>query len=285
MDNIKSVTLMETFIKSGGYRSLKFAKLKKDKIVNEVKNHLKDSELKRHEFSRYGLVAKFAMNRDFKWDYIGLNDYLADLGLLIPVAKMLPDKELKAEEVYERIKDFELPRKSYSLKPSFNKDGKNYNTFNEEELEIYEQLNLDMLLNVFDAAKRDVLGCEEHYESIKQEIMSCGVLQDKKKIKYAFGSLSLSLKKEGYDINSIEGEYGIDFLINYTKPDMNKLNEFILQGTITQGEVFQFRKDVTSEDKEMKFTLMEIEDEHKQIQMLSSRSLKASLARDARMKA
>lgn len=65
---------------------------------------------------------------------------------------------------------------------------------------------------------------------------------------------------------------------------MDKLNEFILQGTITQSEVYQFRKDITFEDKGMKFTLMTIEDEQKQLQMLRSQTLRASLAVDAKMK-
>lgn len=280
--DVLSVHIMKQFIKSGGYRSLKIAEEKKKRVVKGVKRHLLESELRRQEFSRFGLVAKFTVQRDYRWDYHELNQYLADLGLLIPVATLLPDKALKNLEVLDMVSDFQLPVKSYTFRPYFNKLGKEINAFHDKLLEPYNHLELDMYLNIFDATQRELDGCLDNYEAVKNEILTCSTFAEKKKLKYEYGSMSLSENKEGYNINEIVNEYGIDFLIEYGRPNMNKLQDFILRGTISQQEVYQFRKDVTAEDKDLKFTLMRIEDEHKQLQMLSNQRVRASLAYDAR---
>lgn len=285
MDSATSINVMKEFIERGGYRDLKAAEKKKESVIKGVRNHLKDSELRREEFSRYGLVAKFTQQRDYLWDYEGLNDYLADLGLLIPVAKLLPGEKLKKMGIYNEMEKYELPVTTYTFKPYFNKLGKEANAVDKEEFKVYDSLHLDMLLNIFGAANRELNGCKEEYSEIKEMAMSCPVLKRNKKIDYQYGSMSLIPQKGGYNIIKIVEDRGIDFLISCSKPDMDKLNEFILKGTITQKEVYQFRKDVTQTDKELKFTLMEIESETKQLQMLSSRNLKASKAIDRRKKA
>lgn len=277
MDNVLSALKMEEFIKKGGYRSLKLAKEKKKRLVSGVRKHLQDSESKRHEFSRFGLVAKFSVRRDYQWDYIALNEYLYNLGLLPHVAKLVSDKELKKLDVYEELQDYRLPVMNRYVKPYFNKAGKAINQFNEETLDVYEQMHLDMLLTVFEAHHNDLKYAEDKYNKLKQDIMDCKTLQEKKKVKYEYGSISLVNEKEGYDIPAVAKDYGIDFLILNSQPDMSKLQKFILKGTISQSEVYQFRKDVTAEHKPLKFTLMKLEDEQKQIQMLSDQAVRASL--------
>lgn len=274
---VNAKALMKEYVENGGYRALKLAKAKKDKIVSAVNKHLQHSEYKRHEFPKFGLVAKYTVKRDYEWDYEGLNDYLNDLGLLIPVAKLFPDSHLKRLELLDEVKDYQLPIKKYSLRPYFNKAGKAINRVASETLNVYDQMALDMLLTVFDAHQRELKFAEEDYELLKQAMLKCPELQEKKTVKYEYGSLSLLPVKEGYDVLAIAKDFGIDFLIQYSKPDMKKLQQFILRGTITQKEVYQFRKDVTSEDKGLTFTLMKLEDEHKQLQMLSDITLQSSL--------
>lgn len=271
--------IMKKYVESGGYRTLKFSEEKKKRLVSNVEKHLRNSESKRHEFPRYGLVAKYTVKRDYFWDYAGLNEYLADLGLLIPVATLLPDKQLKKLDVLDDVVSYQLPVKEYSVRPNFNKKGKELNAYGEDAFDHFADMKLNMLLSMFDATQKELKHSQEYYENMKRQILSCPVLRQEKKVMYEYGSLSLIAKKEGYDIQAIAEDFGVDFIIEYGKPNMEKLQNFILQGTITQQEVYQFRKDVTSEDKGFSFTLMTLEDEQKQLELLSNRTLEASLNR------
>lgn len=118
--------LMERFMEEGKYPLLNQQKGKIDKLTTSVRKKLEESEVKRHEFSEFNMVGKFIAKKVYETDYIALNEYLYDIGLLLQVAE-IDNNAIDGNVLYfDMIQDFKLSD-SFYIKPNFNKAGKALN--------------------------------------------------------------------------------------------------------------------------------------------------------------
>ncbi|EFV74533.1 hypothetical protein HMPREF1013_05175 [Bacillus sp. 2_A_57_CT2] len=100
---------MEKFIEDGHYPELKKTEGTLKTLTNSIKTALESSESKRHVFEKWNLVGRFTAKKIYNVDYIGLNEYLYDVGLLLQVAE-IDNNAIKTNELYhDMIQDFRLP--------------------------------------------------------------------------------------------------------------------------------------------------------------------------------
>lgn len=274
--------MWEAFIDEGKYPHLQQCKTKTKLLTSAMKERLSDSEFKRHEFTRYGLVGKFVAKKIYDIDYIALNEYLYDLGLLLFVVE-IDEKKLLKENIliYDLIQEFRLPDTFY-IRPSFNKAGRSLNEV--RNFEVTEQWSIDDMARTLAILKPQVKELSWQYELLKRKTIRLPEIRElerlpkeqREPIRHKYGSLSLVAKPPKYDISKIYEYYGEGILIEYGKPDMKKVEKFILSGTITQSEIDQFKK---VKDIRLDFSVMTLEDEVKILQMLDEKTIIAGLNR------
>ena len=114
--------LMEEFIESGSYKHMKELAFERDVIQKNIYDHLVNHESKRHEIG-YNLVAKFIKRNVFQYDYMGLNEYLYDRGLLQRLIKISSRNLKNQQDLLTLFEPYRLEPKFY-LKPSLNKAGR-----------------------------------------------------------------------------------------------------------------------------------------------------------------
>ncbi|MGN7300423.1 hypothetical protein [Ferdinandcohnia sp. SAFN-114] len=104
-------------------------------------------------------------------------------------------------------------------------------------------------------------------------MLQCKELHQEKKISHEYGSVSLVANDPLYDINAIYEDFGEEMLIQYGKPDSEKLQQFIQKGIITKKEIDQFK---TVVDIRLDFIMMNLDTEKQMMSMLQNRTIQAS---------
>lgn len=271
--NSAAAELMEQFFNEGKYPELKQAEGKIKKLTTSVKEKLQESESKRHVFKQFGMVGRFTAKKIYETDYIKLNEYLYDIGLLLQVAE-IDNKQIQSNELYlDMISDFKLEDTFY-IKPSFNKLGKELNKGPSFEINQWE---IEDMVSELAILKPKVKDLTYAYENLKQKIMRLPEITKlstlpkhlRESIPFQFGSLSLVANQTKYDISAIYDYIGEWMLIEYGKPNSELLERFILNGTIAKKEIEQFR---TCVNIRLDFSVMTLEDEKKMFEMLDTKN-------------
>lgn len=274
--------LMENFIEDGKYPELSQVKGKIKKLTTIIKGMLEESETKRHEFKEFDLVGRFTAKNVYDTDYIGLNEYLYDVGLLLQVAE-IDNQAIQSNELYmDMIQDFRLSD-SFYVKPSFNKLGKELNKI-PSSFEIAEQSPINDLVKELATLKPRDKQLKSEYEHLKWKLLRLPEFQNlianpkqiRKPIPHKFGSLSLIANQPKYDIPAIYDYIGEWMLIEYGKPNSELLERFILNGTISKKDIEQFR---TIVDIRLDFSVMTLEDEKKIFEIMDNKNRLATANR------
>lgn len=274
--------MMEKFIEDGTYPELKQTKEKIKKLTSSMRERLESSETKRHEFSKFNLVGRFTAKKIYETDYIGLNEYLYDLGLLLHVVE-IDNKKLQSNVLYfDMIQDFKL-EDTYYIKPNFNKIGRELNKL-PDTFEITDQWKLTDIARDLAILKPRVKVLTNEYEMLMRKMLKLPEFeklktipkQSRKPVQHKYGSLSLQMNPVKYDISAIYDYIGEWILIEYGKPNTKLLERFILNGTISKKEIDQFR---TIVDVELDFSVMSLEDEQKILNMLDEKKRLAATNR------
>jgi len=261
--------IMQELMVKGTYPSLKNVESRIKTIKKTIQYQLKDSEVKRHEYSSYNVVAKFVPKKISEIDYVGLNEYLHDIGLLIPVIK-IDHKEIKNDELLlETLKAYQL-EPTYYVKPSFNKLGRELNAPSPFKT---EEWSINHLLGTYVNLVPQLDNYQYEYEKAKKIMLACKELRQEKKLSHEYGSVSLVANEPKYDIQSIYDDFGEDTLIQYGRPDNEKLQQFIQKGSITTKEIDQFK---TIVDVRLDFVVMNLDTEQQMLSMLQNRTIQAS---------
>jgi hypothetical protein len=274
--------LMERFIEDGKYPEMKQTEGKIKQLTSTVKGKLEKSETKRHVFESFNMVGRFTAKKVYETDYIGLNEYLYDVGLLLQVAE-IDNKAIQTNELYfDMIQDFKL-KNTYYVKPNFNKLGKELNKV-PSSFEINDQWGINDMVKELAILKPRVKELAKEYDKLKWRLMKLPEIEQllkmpkkmREPIPHKFGSLSLVANQAKYDIPAIYDYIGEWMLIEYGKPNSELLESFILNGTISKKEIDQFR---TMKDIKLDFSIMTLEDEQKILTMLDNKNKTAAANR------
>lgn len=268
--------LIETFIEEGFYPDLKHTEGKIKIITSSMKERLQESESKRHVFTKYNLVGRFVAKRIYEVDVISLNEYLYDLGLLNQVCE-IDNKKIKTNELYMAIiEPFKL-KDTFYIKPNFNKTGKELIRI--EDFAVNDSWSLDDMASSMAVLKPQLKDLEYKYEQLKRAILKTEEMQKlmvrpkREPIPHKYGSLSLLANPPRYDISAIYDYIGEWMLIEYGTPNSERLEQFILNGTITKKEIDQFK---TVRDIRLDFSVMSLEDERRILEMLDNKNMIAA---------
>ncbi|KZE67923.1 hypothetical protein AWM68_17265 [Fictibacillus phosphorivorans] len=274
--------MMEQFIEEGTYPHLKQSEEKVKRLTSSMRKRLEQSESKRHEFKDFNLVGRFTAKKIYQTDYISLNEYLYDLGLLLHVVE-IDNKSIQENELYlDMIQDFKL-EDTFFVKPNFNKLGKSLNALPEEYF-IPDDCELTRLARDILILKPQIKDFKNQYDKLKWKLLQ---LDDFKKLKslpkekrkpipHKYGSLSLSVNQPKYDVSKIYDYIGEWLLIEYGKPSADSLERLILNGTLSKKEIDQFK---TVTDVRLDFSVMSIDDERKILTILEGKNQKAAANR------
>lgn len=269
--------ILETFIEEGFYPDLKQTEGKIKILTSTMKERLKQSESKRHEFTKYNLVGRFVAKKIYDVDVISLNEYLYDIGLLIQVSE-IDNKKIKTNELYlDIIEPFKL-KDTFYIKPNFNKAGKEL-IHVPENFVVNDTWSLDDMASSLAVLKPQLKDLKYKYEKLKRAILKTDEMQKlmekpkRESIPHKYGSLSLLTNQPLYDIPAVYDYIGEWMLIEYGTPNAERLEQFILNGTITKKEIEQFK---TIKDIQLDFSVMTLEDERKILEMLDNKNMIAA---------
>ncbi|UAL49878.1 hypothetical protein K7887_22435 (plasmid) [Sutcliffiella horikoshii] len=271
-----AATLMESLLRDGTYLSLKQLKNQLDALKKEVRYRLKDSEVNRHEYEKYNVVAKFVRKPITQVDNQGLIEnlfcFLQDkiVCSVIRLDTTLIKKEIPEELV--ALKEFEHPS-TYYVKPSFNKKGKELLRI-EGDYPLGE-LNINQLVKRFIPLQERLKNLEELYESQKKTMSNCEALKANNKLKHEFGSISLIANRPAYNMDKILEVYGEDFLIQYAAPDSVALQSLIDRRILPKSEVERFQIIM---DYRLDFMMMNLEVERKITSQFQQIAIQKSLS-------
>lgn len=269
-------------MEDGKYPLLNQQKGKIDKLTTSVRKKLEESEVKRHEFGEFNMVGKFIAKKVYETDYIALNEYLYDIGLLLQVAE-IDNNAIDGNVLYsDMIQDFKLSN-SFYIKPNFNKAGKALNK-GDSPFEVPAEWPIEDMVKQISILKPQVKGLKSEYEHLKKKLMRLPEIQKiqslpkdmRVPIPHKYGSLSLVANSAKYDIPAIYDYIGEWLLIEYGKPNSKLLERFILNGTLSKKDIGQF---MTLKDIRLEFTVMTLEDEKKMIDMLDDKNKRAAANR------
>lgn len=262
-------------IESGNYQEMKRLESFLKQAKTQMREMLSDSEGKRHEFRDLNMVAKFVPKKVFETDHSSIIEELLCYvrhDVVFPLIS-LDARQIK-EEQYDQLKDYLLPQ-TYYVRPTLNKIGKqkvgkfDFLFGGQSEEELITEIGTCSL-------KHKEL--EDLYSDFKLKIQSCPVFKVKKKVTTPYGSISLCPNKDSWDLAQIYEGYGEDFLMNYGKVDMAKLEELVLEGAVPNSILSDHRK-VT--DIRVDFIVMQLDVEDRIMNYQSKKRINASLRRFA----
>lgn len=232
MSTTTASSIIENFYRQGLYQRKQTLSTTEEDIKGEFKTRLNNEESNYHLFEQQKVVVQSRRVPIYQVDQEGLKEYLHDLGLL-PLVSHFPVKKTTAE-VKEQIKDFALIVPQVSLSP--NKAGQ----VSKEHTD-FSNFEMPNLAEHFYTVSTQVKSLKTQYEQIKKEMAKCDILKSQGKVQHAFGSLSYKEKIDSYDIMAILEELGMEFLLENSHVDFQKLNDLAFQGRISKREINSFR--------------------------------------------
>ncbi|WP_084786703.1 hypothetical protein [Bacillus tuaregi] len=245
--------LMESFIENGSYKLMKELTFEKEIIQKNIHDLLRHHEAKRHEIG-YNLVAKFTTRKVYQYDYTGLNEFLYDRGLLQEITRLTSRNLKKDQGLLKVFAPYRLQPEFY-IKPSFNKAGR-------ELLKVEKCSELDVSLEEAAKLKREnhesLRKVRLEYKRVITQIESYNKLLPEQKVKHKYGSLSRLQKPFTYDVKRITEPHAIQLLMEFGKPNMEKLELYIAKGFISNSEIESFR---ALKDIKLEFVILDIDEE------------------------
>jgi hypothetical protein len=269
MEKVHAGKLMERYVQSGQYQQLNQAKHRVNVIKEGFRTHLDSSEERRHVFPKFNLVAKFVPKNVYQVDHVALNEYLYNKGLLLPCVEVDTAQLKEQGDMMELLEGFQLPR-TYFVKASHNKIGKEKVATIPYDVEGLPIEKLGLLLTLH---SRNLQAAEYEYTKLKDVLLNCPILKEKKKLSHAYGSVSRVANKATYDIGRIANVFGDEFLIQHGRASMKKIDRYIEKGTISKSEVDQFRKVM---DIRLDFMVMSLDTEAKMYEFFQNKINRAA---------
>lgn len=269
-----SISLIEDFITKGKYKEMKQLDKKSKLLTSCIKERLESSEIKRHVFQDSNLVGRFTAKKIYSIDYIGLNEYLYNIGLLTQVAE-IDNKTIKKNELYfDMIQDFKLDD-TFFIKTNFNKVGKDYIKFVSDAQ--FDSLSISELAKDLSIIKPKIRELNKDYELLKGRLLTLPEIEilkqtssNRKPISHKYGSISVVANQPKYDIASIYNYLGEGILIDYGRPSSRLLENFVINGLITEEDINQFKK-IT--DIRLDFSIMTLDDENKILNLINEKKM------------
>lgn len=268
-----AANIMESLFVEGIYGNMKQTEKKLKAVKSAMHQQLHDSEVKRHEFEKFNVVAKYVPKKIYDVDYKGIVEHL--FNYLQPElacrAVKIDVKSLKENpEILEELEGYKR-KPTFYVKPSLNKAGKEQTNAPDPD---YEGLKLNHLAKEFNNLNPTFKQYEDLYEKAKMEMLQCSELQERKKLNHSFGSVSLVANQAEYRIFKLLEDFGEDFLIEHCLPDSSKVQWYMDNRLLAKADIDAFK---TIKDIRLDFIVMPLDVEREVMSMQSQRRMELSL--------
>lgn len=260
--------LMEQFIENGTYYEKKYVEtqLKNDKKA--LRNILIDSDMKRHQYKNLNMVAKFIPRMIYKWDERGMIEYLMDY--LIPEVYIdcltVDHKELSSIKNWNEMSKPFRQKASYYIKLNFNNTGKNLLQLDLEDNQTKDEQEL---LTEIKVLQEKNVALANDFNMLKSKMIQCKQLNEKRKLSYQYGSVSLVENKPTYDLHRLLDVFGESLFLDYGHVNKQQLHDLVQKGFIHKQEIEAFR---TLKDIRLDFVVMSIEAEQRMFEGMNRRN-------------
>ncbi|OZQ97413.1 hypothetical protein [Paenibacillus sp. VTT E-133291] len=260
--------IMEQLYLSGVYQNHKRTNEKIEQIKGAVKSLFYEDE-KRRDWSQFGVVAKYIPSPRYEVDELRLKEYLCDLSIFVPSAKINCNKLKKDRpDIIKQLEPFANPVDCY-VKMSPNVNGR-VNTPDMGYSGLYEEA----LIQQWMCEKNKLDRTSKVMDKAKEKQLCCPIIAREKKLSCNYGSVSLYEKDYTYDVPAIYRELGMDFLFEFASVNIGTLYEkFVPKGFISPKEISHFRKVV---GVDLKFMMLEKSAEDRFLGMLQDRIMQAA---------
>jgi len=233
--------------------------LKHDK--HALRALLQDSDMKRHEYRNFNVVAKFVPKAIYEWDEQSLIEYLMDH--LVPEVYLdclaIDHKQAASIPDWEAFsKPFKQPPGHY-VKLNLNDTGKQLTRVDGE----HPAQSEPELLNDINALLKERTTLENHFNLLKEQLLQSNTLHEHRCLPHKYGSVSLLETKPAYDLHRLLDVFGERFFLDYGCINKQKIKELVQQGFIPNETLETFR---TLTDIRLDFTVMTLDTERRMLQ-------------------
>lgn len=259
-------------LEQGIYQEYRQAEKYLKVIKEEFRNRLHSYEGSRIEFPKHNLVAKFTTRKKYHYtDQVALNDYLHSIGILPAVVKV-SHKSIKDQlDLVKQLEPFRQQDKFY-VRPTL-KLPENIGIIAPCVAPL-ENLDIDRLAVLFNRFYEIHKKMQYLYDMAKQRMLHCPILQEEKKINFKYGSLSLVKCQPAYDSYKIFNDLGAEFLTNYGQVSLEKAQEYMLMGILSERDIDQYRIVI---DILLSFHLLPLDVEQQMLERFYSKRINISL--------
>ncbi|PGS49893.1 hypothetical protein [Bacillus sp. AFS041924] len=259
-------------LEQGIYQEYKKAEKNLKLIKEEFRNRLHSYEGNRIEFLKHNLVAKFTRRKKYHYtDQFALNDYLHNIGILPAVVKISHKCIKDNPDLVKRLEPFQQQDKFY-VRPTLKPEGRI--DIIAPSVTPLENLDIDSLAVLFNRFYEIHKKMQYLYDMAKQRMLNCPILQKEKKINFKYGSLSLIKCQPEYDSYKIFNDFGAEFLINYGQVSLEKLQEYMLKGILSQRVIDRYRVVI---DILLSFHLLPLDVEQQMLERFHNKRIIVSL--------
>lgn len=271
LENLQGAALiMERLYETGIYPMCKQAEAHTKLLSQSIKEHFYPDEMRR-EFKDIGIVAKYTRMPVYETDWVGLMEYLSDLGILIPLLQVDEQKLEELPNVHQTIMEHFVNPIEHYIKLNPNKQGRVEKT----PIDVVD-LTPPQLAQMWLETKRKHSTALELVEQAKKNMMQCPLLKNTRNMKCNFGSVSLLDLVPTFNTEGIIQEFGVELLMKIGKISMSDLDEYIQKGFISPNEIKRFR---STQDIQLRFVVQELESEAKQFKMFNRKLQRAAANR------
>lgn len=273
-----SALFMESYIEQGSYQK----KMQLNSLLKQSKEFLRQefnsSEIKRHEFPNVNMVAKFVKQNVYEVDHEGLIEQLFNIlkpEIVCKYIQLDPKRMELRPGLMNEMRQFELPQKFY-VKPNFNKAGR---AMNQTIDYLFGGQSIESLLLEIQQVSDELSILDKQFDTLKEQIAKCPILQQKKKVPHKYGSISLVPNRTEWDnVAIVKSGYNELFFMEYAKVKVTELQEGILEGFVPKSLLDEHRK-IT--DIRLDFVVMRLDVEARIFEVQRNKRIRASLKKFA----
>ncbi|KRE48410.1 hypothetical protein [Paenibacillus sp. Soil724D2] len=230
---------IEAFIQSGAYRELKHLEEKSNVLKCLIRDKQSALRRKRMVWTSIGVVGQFQINKTYEYNFIEMNEYLYDLGILPKIASINGDLLSQEQEV--ELKRLCTPGKSY-VRYTPNRVGRDECHNPLDEYNHYLSMSLSNKVSVWKDMHLRKSVLNNAWERERKQAVNMDLFHISSNIPIKTGSLSLIKTLERFQAAHVLQLFGPNVLVHCARVDYMILEEYAARGYLKKSDLNSFRK-------------------------------------------
>ncbi|WP_018756431.1 hypothetical protein [Paenibacillus terrigena] len=243
---------IEDFILSGAYKEFKQLEEKTNVLKSLIQDKQAATGRKRMVWTSIGVVGEFQLNKTYEYNFLELNEYLYNLGILPKIASI--NGGLLSNEQKTELKRFCIPGRSY-VRYTPNRLGRVDCHIPLDEYNYYLSMSQRKKVSVWKEMHLRNKVLSKVWESERFHAVNADTFQRSRSISIKTGSISLHKRSEKLSVGHVLHFLGPKVLIHCARVDHEILDEYLARGYLKKSDLNSVRKILDVQERYYLMTL------------------------------